>query len=172
MTFDVPHLLPLLLIAQGILGGFDTLVNHEIIEKLARRPRARREIGLHSIRETTYAALFVGLGWFAWHGLAALAIAALLVLEVAITAADELVENRTRVLPQNERVIHVFLTLNFGVIVAVLAPTLMAWGGEATALVPMEPDWMRWVLAVLGVAAFAWALRDAFAWRRLSMMRG
>jgi len=43
--------------------------------------------------------LFLGLGWFAWHGAATLAIAALLVAEVAITACDELVENRIRVLP-------------------------------------------------------------------------
>ena len=37
-----------------------------------------------------------------------------------MTATDEFIENRIRVLPQNERVLHVLLTLNFGAIIALL----------------------------------------------------
>lgn len=79
-------------------------------------------------------------------------IAALLALEVLVTATDEFVENRTRVLPQNERVLHVFLTLNYGLIVALLVPTLWRWGQEP--------------------AALAWSVRDLLAWRRLSAAPG
>ena len=78
---SLAELLPYLLVVQAVMGGFDTLVNHEIIEKLPHRPTARREIGLHSVREATYGSLFVGLGWFAWQGAFALVIAALLLLE-------------------------------------------------------------------------------------------
>jgi hypothetical protein len=78
--------LPLALLAQGVLGGIDTLVNHELVERLPTRPEARREIGLHSVREAVWAILLAGLGWFAWHGAAALVIAALLALELLITA--------------------------------------------------------------------------------------
>ena len=49
MTADV--LLPALLAAQGLMGGIDTLYNHEWLEKLPRRADARGEIGLHAIRE-------------------------------------------------------------------------------------------------------------------------
>jgi hypothetical protein len=164
-------LLPFLLVVQGVLGGVDTILNHEIIERLPYRPKARREIGLHSIREAIYASLFAGLAWFEWHGSAALAIAALLAAEVLVTASDELVENRIRILPQNERVLHVFLTLNLGLVIAVLVPVLGAWAQRPTALVPSDHGSLSWILSALALAAALWALRDLFAWRRLSRSR-
>jgi hypothetical protein len=160
-------LLPWLLLAQALMGGSDTLINHEWIERLPKRPSARREIGLHSVREATYGALFVGLAWFAWQGTWAFAIAALLLLEVAVTATDEWVENHTRVLPQNERVLHVFLTLNYGLIVAVLVPVLLEWSHRATGLQARDWGWTSVALTVFGASSFAWSVRDAFAWRRL-----
>lgn len=160
-------ILPHVLVAQALLGGFDTLVNHELIERLPHRPSARREIGLHGVREATYGALFLGLGWFQWHGALSFAIGALLLLEVAVTATDEFVENRTRVLPQNERVLHVFLTLNYGVIVALLVPLLLEWSAHPTGLEPIHHGWTSWVLAMLGASSLAWSVRDLLAWRRL-----
>jgi hypothetical protein len=165
---SLAELLPYLLVIQAVMGGIDTLVNHELLEKLPQRLSARREIGLHSVREATYGALFVGLGWFAWHGTFALVIAALLLLEIAVTATDELVENRTRVLPQNERVLHVFLTLNYGFIVALLIPVLLDWGAQPAGLQPVHHGWTSWALAIFGLSSFAWALRDLLAWRRLA----
>jgi hypothetical protein len=165
-------LLPYLLVAQAVMGGIDTLVNHEGIAKLPRQPWARRELGLHSVREATYGTLFVGLGWFAWHGALAYVIAVLLLLEVFVTATDELVENRTRVLPQNERALHVFLTLNYGLIVALLVPALFEWARHPTALAARDPAWTRWALAFFGASSFAWSVRDLLAWRRLARTAG
>src|SRR3954469_21095545 len=54
------EVLPWLLLVQGAMGGFDTLLHHGLIEHLPRRPAARREIGLHSIRESIWAALLAG----------------------------------------------------------------------------------------------------------------
>jgi hypothetical protein len=162
------ELLPYLLVFQALMGGLDTLVNHEWIARLPHKVSARREIGLHTVREATYGTLFVGLGWFAWQGALALVIAALLLLEVAVTVTDEFVENRTRVLPQNERVLHVFLTLNYGLIVAMLAPVLLAWSREPTGLVLVHHGWTSWALAVFGASSFVWSARDLIAWRRLS----
>ena len=159
-----------LLVAQGVMGGLDTLVNHEWIEKLPRRAAARREIGLHAVREATYGTLFIGLGWFAWQGAAAFLVAALLLLEIAITATDEFVENHTRVLPQNERLLHVFLTLNYGLIVALLAPTLVEWAALPTAIVPDRHGVAGLALAFLGATALAWSVRDLLAWRRLACL--
>jgi hypothetical protein len=164
-------LLPMMLLAQGVMGGVDTLLNHEIIERLPYRPKARREIGLHAIREAIYATLFGGLAWFQWHGTAALAIAALLVAEVLVTASDEFIENRTRVLPQNERVLHVFLTLNLGLIIAVTVPILSEWVTRPDGLVRTDHGVVSWVLSVLAAFAAAWSLRDLLAFRRLGHAR-
>lgn len=161
-------LLPTLLTIQGVMGGIDTLLNHELIERLPHRLEARREVGLHSIREAIYAALFGGLAWFEWHGATTLFIAALLVGEVVVTACDEFIENRIRVLPQNERVLHVFLTLNFGLVIAALVPILSAWSDQPTALVITEHGALSWVLTLLSFIGISWSIRDVIAWRRLA----
>jgi hypothetical protein len=119
------------------------------------------------IREAIYASLFAGLAWFAWHGAAAWIIAALLAAEVVVTSTDEFIENRIRVLPQNERVLHVFLTLNLGLIIAMAVPRLGSWSGEPTGLVSDPKGALSWLLSALAAAAAAWAVRDAIAWVRL-----
>lgn len=161
-------LLAVLLVVQGVMGGVDTLLNHELIARLPQRPEARTEIGLHVAREAIWAFLFLGLAWLAWHGALALVIAAVVVAEIAITAVDEFVENRIRVLPQNERVLHVFLTLNLGLIIALLAPILLAWRGHPTALVAQSYGVLSWILSGLALAAGIWSFRDLLAWRRLA----
>jgi len=155
--------LPLLLVVQGLLGAIDTLVNHEFIEALPHRRAARRELALHAAREAVYAALFLAFAWLAWLGALAALIAALLVAEVAITLMDELVENRIRVLPQNERALHVLLTLNFGAIIALAVPALLDWGANPTELAPAHHGWMSWSLTLFGLASGAWSVRDAAA---------
>jgi short subunit fatty acids transporter len=149
------------------MGGFDTLVNHDLIAHLSDRPSARTEVGLHALREALYAALFIGLGWFAWHGAAATIVAGLLVAEVLVSTADEYVENRTRVLPQNERVLHVFLTLNLGFILVMTVLVLGQWIPQTTELVPRAPSPLTWVLSALAAAALFWAGRDLASWIRL-----
>lgn len=156
-----------LLALQGVLGGIDTVLNHELIVKLPRRPEARGEIGLHSIREAIYACLFGGLAWFAWLGAAAGLLAALLIGEVVNTACDEWTENRVRVLPQNERVLHIFLTLNLGAIVTLLVPTIWQWSGEPTGFSPRNYGALSWLLTAFAALGVFWSLRDFLAWRRL-----
>lgn len=169
MTYDT--LMPALLVAQGVIGGIDTLVNHELIERLPYRPEARTEIGLHAMREAIYATLFGGLAWFAWHGAAAMVIGALVLCEVMVSASDEFVENRMRVLPQNERVLHFFLTLNLGLLIALLTPTLLGWASRPAGLMPVAYGGLSWALSALALAAAAWSVRDLLAWRRLRRAR-
>lgn len=158
-----------LLVLQGVMGAIDTIVNHELLERLSRRPEARGELALHAGREAVYAALFLGLGWFAWLGAAALVIGLLLLAEIAITVSDELIENRIRVLPQNERALHIFLTLNFGALVALLVPVLADWWANPAALAPSYSGWTSWALAALGLASAGWSVRDLIASRRLRL---
>ena len=160
-------ILPFLLLAQAAIGGADTLFNHEIVARLAQRPEARREVALHAVRESIYATLFIGLALFEWHGAAAWIVAGLLAAECLVTGTDELIENRIRKLPDNERVMHVFLTLNLGAIIAVLVPRISAWSGEATGWVPTGRGPAEWALVAFGLASLAWSLRDTLAAVRL-----
>lgn len=155
--------LPFLLVVQGMLAGVDTVLNHEILARLPKRPEARPELALHVGREAIWAVLLVGLAWFAWHGAYAWIIAALLALEITITALDELTENRIRVAPQNERVLHLFLAINVGLIVA----SVFSWSSEPTAIVRRDSGLLSWIITGFGAAAAFWAVRDFFAWRRL-----
>ena len=164
---DAFVLLPFLLVAHGVVGALDTLVNHEFVEGLRHRKAARSELVLHSVREAIYAMLFLGFAWFAWLGSFAWVIAVLLGAEVLVTLIDEAIENRTRVLPQNERVLHVLLTLNLGVLIALFAPLLLDWSEHETALAPAHHGWVSWALSVLGIASALWSIRDLLAVRAL-----
>ena len=163
----IAGLLPFLLLGQAIVGGADTLLNHELIARLPDRPEARSEIALHAVREAIYATLFIGLSLFAWHGAWAWALPALLAAEVLVTGSDEYVENRHRLLPQNERVMHVLLTLNLGAIIVVACMLAPQWAAQPTALARLDMGWPQWTLVALGIASAAWSIRDALAWRRL-----
>ena len=155
--------LPILLVAQGVLAGVDTVLNHELLARLPKRPEARPELALHVAREAIWAGLLVALAWFGWHGAYAWLIAALLATEIAITAFDELVENRIRVAPQNERVLHLFLAINVGLIVA----SVLCWTGEPSALVRRDYGVLSWVITGFGATAAFWSVRDFIAWRSL-----
>jgi hypothetical protein len=159
--------LPALLVLQGLLGALDTLVNHEFIEALPHRRAARTEVALHAAREAVYAVLYLGFAWLAWQGAFAIVIGVLLAAEAAITLVDEVLENRVRVLPQNERALHVLLILNFGAIVALFVPLLIDWGANPTELAPAHHGWSSWAMTFFGVASAAWAVRDARAARRM-----
>ena len=156
-----------ILLVQGALGAFDTLYNHEYVERLRARPVARPEVALHAAREAIYAALFIGLAWFDWHGAAAWVIGVLLAGEILIVAVDEAVENRIRVLPQNERVLHAFLILNLGLLTAVLAPVLSHWSAQPSGLVFQSHGLASMVLTAFGLASGFWSALDAVAARRL-----
>lgn len=149
------------------MGGVDTLINHELLARLPKNPNARAEIGLHAIREAIYATLFGGLAWFAWHGAAAVLIGILVIGELLITIFDEYIENHIRILPHNERILHVLLTLNLGVIIAALTPTLLFWSSLPTALVHHYLGWQSWALSALALIGATWFVRDVLAWRHI-----
>jgi 4-hydroxybenzoate polyprenyltransferase len=91
------HLLALQLMAvQGCLGAFDTLYHHELTEALPGRPSARRELSIHALRALIYSALFIGLAGWAFHGIWALVLLLVFVVEIVLTLWDFVVEDRTR----------------------------------------------------------------------------
>src|SRR5579863_5707483 len=123
-----------MIIVQASLGALDNLWHHEIVERLPAKRAAAGELALHAAREFLYAFLFIALAWFQWQGALALLIAGVLTLEIVITLADFVEEDRTRRLAASERVLHTVLAINFGAILAVLAPQLCRWWDSAPGL--------------------------------------
>jgi uncharacterized protein len=156
-----------LITLQILMGAFDTLYHHELTERLAWRPSQQHELRLHGVRNLLYAALFLALGWTETPGLWALAVIALLAVEVVITLTDFVEEDITRRLPASERINHTLLALNYGAILALLVPLLLGWASRTTALVPAS--YGAWsliaTLAAAGVALFG--LRDLAASARV-----
>jgi uncharacterized protein (TIGR01777 family) len=152
-----------LLTLQTLLGALDTFWNHEWVERLPRRRSARVELWLHAAREFVYVFVFLALAWRQWHGTWALLIAALLLLEVAITSADFVVEDRTRRLSAFERVLHTVLTLLFGVFLMAIAPVLSGWYQQPTALQAASYGGFSVLFTLFALGMAAWSLRDARA---------
>lgn len=156
-----------LLVLHGALGGLDVLFNHELAERLPHRQGAGMEEALHAAREALFAALFLGLAWFEWHGLAAWLVAAVIAGEVVVSTWDSVLEDRTRRLPALERVLHIALLINLGAYITLLVPHWLAWLAQQTAVVPVWHGWQTVALSALGLTAAAWSLRDGLSSRRL-----
>lgn len=166
---DTPMIEPVLwalLLAQTAMGGFDTLYHHEITLRLAWQPRQATELGLHAARNLIYAIVFLALGWTEPRGGYAAALLALLLVELGITMWDFVEEDRTRLLPASERVTHTLLTLNYGVILALLLPELWARTALPTALPLVFHGLLSILFALAALGVTLSGLRDLAAARR------
>lgn len=159
-------------LVQMLLGLTDTLFHHEGTERLAWRPSQRRELQLHGSRNLLYAVLFAALGWFEPKGVLATALIILLAVELFITLWDFVEEDRTRKLPATERVLHTVLTLNYGVILAMLVPLLLGWAGQTTALPGADHGWIGWLCAAAALGVSVSGLRDLAAAHRAPYLAG
>ena len=109
------------LLAHGMLGAVDIVLNHELNARLPTRAGAVREQQLHCARELLFAAIFAALAWRQWHGHLAWCVAALFIAELLVSTCDVVVEGATRVLPPTERVVHMLLFVNLGVVMTLLS---------------------------------------------------
>jgi hypothetical protein len=148
------------LMLHGVIGGVDVVLNHELIAKLPSRPNAGPEQQLHCAREMLFAAIFFSLAWLEWRGQFAWWIVALFVAELVVSTRDTVIEFDTRVLPPTERVAHVFLFVNLGVVMTLLGQTLLGWHALPNALVAADYGVASWVMTAMAAGSFGWALRD------------
>jgi uncharacterized protein len=156
--------------AQMMMGAFDTIYHHEGTERLAWRASQRVELNLHGVRNLAYAVMFTALGWFEPRGLWAGALLALLAGELFITLWDFVEEDRTRHLPATERVTHTLLTLNYGVILAMLVPWLLGLAKQPTALPSAYHGLISWFCIIAAIGVIVSGLRDLAAARRTARL--
>jgi uncharacterized protein (TIGR01777 family) len=161
----------ILIAAQIAMGGFDTLFHHEGTERLAWRPDQRRELKLHGVRNLAYALMFGLLGWAEPGGALALAFLGLLAAELVITLWDFVEEDRTRRLPASERVTHALLSLNYGAILALIAPLLLDWAARPAGIATAYHGAWSWLCLFASAATFVFGLRDLAAARRIGRMK-
>jgi len=159
------------ILLQMAMGAFDTVYHHEGTERLAWRPDQQHELRLHGVRNLAYAVLFAMLGWTQPHGAWAAGLIALMAGELLITLWDFVEEDRTRKLPATERVTHTLLTLNYGVVLALLMPWLLELAGQPTALVPARYGIISWLCAIAAAGVVISGLRDLAAARRCPKLR-
>ena len=147
-------------VVQGLLGAFDMFYHHEFKEKLPWRKTASKEMILHGIRNFFYSIIFISLGWIAWQGVYAWIFAAIIVIEVLITIYDFVEEDRTRKLPESERITHTILTINYGAIIMLLVPVIMDWGRMETGFYIMNHGLLSWLMTIYALGVFIWGWRD------------
>lgn len=155
-----------LLTIQIAMGAFDTIYHHELTERLAWRPTQRLELMLHGVRNSIYAAVFLMLGFSQPSGVWALLLMALFLIEAGITLWDFVEEDRTRKLPASERLTHTLLTLNYGLILALLLPVLWTAAQGPDALPWMPQGWMALIFGGGALGVLICGLRDIAAARR------
>jgi uncharacterized protein (TIGR01777 family) len=152
-----------LLLVQCVMGACDSLWHHELEARLAHKRSARRELLLHSCREFLYAIIFFGLAWREWRGIWAGVLSALLLIEVLLTVADFLEEDRTRRLPATERVLHTMLAVNYGVWLGVFVPRLYDWARQESALAAASYGWQSTLLTIAAAGVLMSAARNGYA---------
>lgn len=152
-----------LLLAQGILGAFDTLWYHEYQQQLPRNQTAKVELRLHAARDFAYAIVFGSLGWFTWNGVWGWVFLAILLFEIGITFWDFIEEDLSRRLPAGERVMHTTMAIIYGAFLAHLLPEVWLWTTQATELKSVDRGWLTYLLTLFAIGVFGSGVRDVIA---------
>lgn len=156
-----------LLTAQALLGATDNFWHHEFKERLPAKRSAASELTLHAIREFIYAYVFIQLAWFEPHGMWTAVLATALAIEIFITAADFVLEDRTRCLAPTERVLHTIMAINFGMILITFVPTLGQWWSQPTGIAHVSHGAFSQAFAFFALGAAAFSIRNSLAVLRL-----
>ncbi len=164
-------LLLTLLIVQAVMGAFDTVYHHELTVALPAHAAARDELTVHALRSVLYGVIFAGLAWFEFGGWWVAVLWTVVLVEVVLTLIDFLIEDRTRVLPQSERVLHTLLAIGGGATFTLLALQTPAWWQLPSELAPADYGWKSWFLTLAALGVTLSGIRDALAARSMARVR-
>ena len=135
---------------------------------MPQRPSAALEQKIHGARELLYACIFFALAGFEWHGYWTVPVFLILIIELALTAWDFIVEDLTRKLSAVERTTHLLLSVNGGAYLALLIPVLWRWKDEPGRLLAIDYGVLSLLLVGFGLAVLLWGFRDLMAGNRLT----
>ena len=158
------------LTVQALLGAFDNFWHHELEARLPQRTSARYELRLHAAREAIYGLLFAGLAWLQFQGWWVLLPAALLIIEMFITVADFLEEDRSRKLPPLERALHTVLTVSYGLLLGLIGPMFWQAAQLPTQLSTASFGIWSWMFSVAAICVLIWSARNILAVRHLDQI--
>ena len=159
-------LLWVLVSLQLAMGCFDVLYHHEITERLAWKANASKELKLHAARNFFYAGLFAVFAWTQPSGVWAWLLLAVLVAEIGITLADFVEEDMTRKLPSTERVLHTLLAINYGGMLVLIGPEILAWAARPTDVSFVSYGFGSGVLTFASIGCLLFTIRDIYTSRR------
>lgn len=152
-----------LLIAQGVLGAIDTIYHHELTIALPRRPGAKQELAIHSVRALLYGVVFAAIANMEFHGAWIFSISVLVMIEVGLTLWDFVVEDNSRKLPTTERILHTVLAINGGALFGLYAWQLAQWWRLPTTLVKVDHGWQGVLLTLFAIGVALSGIRDGIA---------
>ncbi len=135
--------------------------------RLPSSPQARRELQLHAARGLIYGPVFLAFAWAELRGLYAAALLTILAIELVITLADFVEEDRSRALSPQERILHGLLTLNYGAFLALILPDLLRLAAMPSDIVTLHHGWMSWLLTLYAIGSAGFGVREARAARTL-----
>ena len=160
-----------LLAVLGVIGAFDTIYYHEWRARLPAQGRpAAPELKIHAARDFFYAIIFGTLPILEWHGYLAIAFAAVLIIEIALTMWDFIVEVVVRKplgdVYAGERVTHNFMGIIYGAMIAFLIPVIWSWWSLPTGFAAATHDAPAPLVGFLLLCAagvFLSGVRDLYA---------
>lgn len=152
-----------ILLVQASLGAFDTLYYHEYKLKLAHDDHTQVELRLHAVRDFCYAIIIATLGFVTWNGVLAWILFAILLAEIVITLWDFVEEDKVRVLPAGERIMHSLMGIVYGAFLAYLLPEMWKWSQEPTGWGASYHGIPAWLLSAIAAGVFVSGVRDLVA---------
>lgn len=156
-----------LLVAQGLMGAYDTIYHHELRAALPQQTSAIVELKIHAMRGLLYGVVFISVAWFIFGGAWFWVFFTLVFVEICLSLWDFLVEDRDRQLPWSERVLHTLLAINGGAAFGLLATQGPYWLALPNELFVQTHGWLTLVLSLFGIGVALSGVRDACAARHL-----
>ncbi|MCB0333011.1 MAG: hypothetical protein KDD55_05895 [Bdellovibrionales bacterium] len=167
-----------IMIAQGVLGAFDTIYYHEYVYLLpVYGPKVGGELRLHALRDFVYGLLFLTLPFVKWQGALAIILGLLILLEICITIWDFNIEVIERAdiggVANEERGLHLIMAVVYGFFLAHLIPNMWSWYSLPTGFGKQEalPIWMTIVCVLFGTGVVLSGVRDLGASKGIARLQ-
>ena len=151
-----------LLISQGLLFGLDLVMNHDLEGRFSFAPENLPQRRIHGVHELLYAAVYIGIAWYAWYGIFSVCMGFMLLIGIFLTIRNFITDS-TRHISLTEHVTEIILSMVTGAILALLLPVLVEWYGNLSKVQNTDYGYTSYILTLIGVGTLLLAIRDLTA---------